>query len=177
MKYLKILLLSALTITLAACNKSNIKADYDTDTNFSKFERFYLVPSRQSTLRDTQITDMELGRVERAIASQVKTRYSEVFNPLEADIIVSYYLDSGKRDGVSLSGNYSGNANSGSWRAKAKEADSLEPELIIDINSNSSGKMLWRGSVTLGEESKAKPEERQKRYETAIAKLLASLPK
>ncbi|GAA6151816.1 DUF4136 domain-containing protein [Pseudoteredinibacter isoporae] len=176
MKYLNILLLSALTFTLAACNKGNIKTDYDTATNFSKFERFYLVPSRQSTMRDAQITDMELNRVERAIASQVKARYREVFNPLEADIIVSYYLDSGKREGVSLSGNYSGSANNGSWRAKAKETDSQTPELIIDINSNRSGKMLWRGSVELGQESKAKPEERQTQYEKAIAKLLATIP-
>ncbi len=140
MKYFKLLALTLLGISLAACNKSNIKSDHDTTTNFSEFKTFYLVPSGQSTLYDTQITEMELKRVERAIASQFKNRFNEVFNPLQADLIASYYLDSGKRDGMNLSGNYTGNLNSGSWRAKAKEADTLEPQLIIDLNSNKTGK-------------------------------------
>ncbi|WP_299980942.1 DUF4136 domain-containing protein [uncultured Pseudoteredinibacter sp.] len=177
MKAIKYLMLATLSVALVACNKGNIQSDYDTATQFSEFKRFYLVSSKQSTLRDTQITEMELKRVERAIAGQMKGRFDEVFNPLEADIIASYYLDSGKRDGMSLTGNYSGSANSGSWRAKAKEADSLEPELIIDLNSNKSGKMLWRGSVKLGKASKAKPEARQALYETEIAKLLQTIPK
>lgn len=180
MKHIKLLMIALLSITLMACNKGQIKSDYDTAINFSEFKSFYLVPSRQSTMRDTQVTEMELKRVERAMASQFKARFNEVFSPLEADLVASYYLDSGKREGVNISGNYngsySGSFNNGSWRAKAKEADTLEPQLIIDLNSNKTGKMLWRGSVKLGSASNSAPEERQTRYEKEIAKLLKTIP-
>lgn len=167
------LLLASIILFSINCSTFNVKFDYDSEEDFSKFKTFDFLKVPD----DVRVNELVLRRIYRAIGLEFKNKgFTRVMN--NADLLVAVHANIRDRiNVVSWGYGYAPYYWYGYWGPHAVSAYRYEEgTLAIDIVKASEETLIWRG-VGQGVLPEAmSPEEMDEMINKKVAKILREFP-
>jgi len=170
--------LTAVVLVASACSSGiSVRTDFDPAANFSSYRTFAWMPLPQNT--DYRLNnDLVDGRIRSAIENQLQAKGYQL-GPVEgADFKVGYHAAlEGKMDVRTINSYYGYGWEQWSTISPQTYVDEYtEGTLVVDVVDAKSNELVWRGSGQGEVRERADPDERTRRINNAIAKILAEFP-
>ncbi len=167
-----IFLSAAIAALSTACSTMTVRADHDSEINFSSLKSFALFERPAKERRGPQMSEL----VDRRIASSMQTvLVGKGFTktaPREADLLVTFYTAVRKRVVVNGGGWYG--YRRGFWGGGVTWVNSYpEGTLVIDVIDRRSRQLVWRG-VGAGAFSKMNPTD--EKVDKRVTRILQTFP-
>jgi len=139
MKTLKYISTSIIAlIILSSCATVNVKTDYDTKTDFTKFKTFAFY---KKGIDKAKISDLDKRRILRAIKTELQAKGMKLSN--KPDVLVSIFAKSEKEIDVYNHNYWYPSYYSPFYRNSVSEY--TQGTLFIDIIDANGKKLLWQG--------------------------------
>jgi hypothetical protein len=182
---IRLILLSLLWISLAACGGMKVNVDYDQSYDFSRLKtwtwRYAEQPQAGDKFLDNPLRDQRIrGSIETVLTEKGLTKASA-----NTDFLVSYELKIETKEKTSNMSIFVGTGTWGSHGgvsvgAGAPIATSTTPynvgTLFIDFVDPASGNLLWRGTGQATLSESGTPEENKAAMLEAVRKIMQDYP-
>lgn len=176
-----LLVFSALAL---ACSGIRVDHDYDPSADFGQLRTWSWHPHAGKS-RDPRLDNALLdSRIRKAVETELAAKGYTLLVAGEPDFQVTYHLSvEGKLQVDTVYRDYPRGSygrvgyRRGGWgytETRVREYD--EGTLLIDVLQAESGALLWRGSGVATVREQSSPDERTKRINTAVNKILAKFP-
>lgn len=182
---LKHLLLSIILFIFTSNAFSQVKSDYDKDTDFSKFKTIQFIGWQENS--DQLINDLDKERIYDAFKAEFAEKQFELVEA-DGDLALTFFVVINEKTSTTAYTNYYGGAGYGGyyrggwgWGAGGGQAsttysenDYLQGTFVVDFYDTKTEKLVWQGV-----HSKAVTENPQKRAKTipkSVKKLLKKFP-
>lgn len=159
-----------LALLAAACSSVSTNYDYDTSFDFAKLKtwRWADIPSKADA--DPLVTQ----RVGTAVEAGLKAK-GYVTAEGTPDFLVAYYV--GRQSRIQVTDWGYGYGPRAAWYAGGVDVYQYEQgSLVLDIVNYRTKQLVWRGTATAIVDPGASAEERTKRINEAVSKMLKDLP-
>jgi hypothetical protein len=166
MKNLKFIPL-LLIFVLSSCSSVRVVSDYDSITDFSKYQTFAFY---KPGIDKSKISDLDKKRIMRQIEASLKAKGMIISkNP---DLLVSLFTKERERIDV-YNNNFYGY---GAWYGGGSSITSTpEGTLYIDLIDRSKNELVWQG-IGKGDLIMSNVEKREARIKEIVTKILAQYP-
>lgn len=181
-KHITKLPLLVLSLLLAACAGGPPKpvVDFKPDYNFTGVKTYAFSPG-ESVGASTLVG----GRVEKAIAAQMKRQGIAIAEPEKADVLVRFMLMTQDKQDVRTYNRYYGGAAYNCWRCgptmgsmgtEVQVHNYTEGTLVIDIIDTALKRTVWH-AISKGKVNKnLSPDERNERVLAVVGNMFAEYP-
>ena len=168
MKNLKFIPL-LLIFVLSSCSSVRVVSDYDSITDFSKYQTFAFY---KPGIDKAKISDLDKKRIMRQIEANLKAKGMIISkNP---DLLVSLFTKERERIDV-YNNNYYGYGY-GAWYGGGTSVTSTpEGTLYIDLIDRSKNELVWQG-IGKGDLIMSNVEKKEARIKEIVTKILAQYP-
>ena len=168
MKNLKFIPL-LLIFVLSSCSSVRVVSDYDSITDFSKYQTFAFY---KPGIDKAKISDLDKKRIMRQIEANLKAKGMTISkNP---DLLVSLFTKERERIDV-YNNNYYGYGY-GTWYGRGTSVTSTpEGTLYIDLIDRSKNELVWQG-IGKGDLIMSNVEKKEARIKEIVTKILAQYP-
>ena len=168
MKNLKFIPL-LLIFVLSSCSSVRVVSDYDSITDFSKYQTFAFY---KPGIDKAKISDLDKKRIMRQIEANLKAKGMIISkNP---DLLVSLFTKERERIDV-YNNNYYGYGY-GAWYGGGTSVTSTpEGTLYIDLIDRSKNELVWQG-IGKGDLIMSSIEKKEARIKEIVTKILAQYP-
>jgi hypothetical protein len=168
MKNLKFIPL-LLIFVLSSCSSVRVVSDYDSVTDFSKYQTFAFY---KPGIDKAKISDLDKKRIMRQIEANLKAKGMTISkNP---DLLVSLFTKERERIDV-YNNNYYGYGY-GAWYGGGTSVTSTpEGTLYIDLIDRSKNELVWQG-IGKGDLIMSSIEKKEARIKEIVTKILAQYP-
>ena len=168
-----------LTGSLGACSGMKITTDYNPETapNFSAYQTYAWLP--QPIRRDPRVyNSITEDRVRRAVENSLSARGYRKVTSGAPDFLVAWQAAiEGKVDVTMVNGYYGyGYRGWGAWGAEPMVTEYDEGTLILDVVDGESRELAWRGVAQARVSLNSSPDERGRRINEAVGKILSNFP-
>jgi len=168
MKTIKYSLLSIFAFTLFSCASVQVKTDYDTQTDFSKYKTFAFY---KKGIDQSKISDLDKRRILRAIDKKLTAKgMKKSSNP---DLLVSIFAKAQKQV----------NVYNNSWYPyyytpyyRNNVSQYVQGTLFIDLIDAKKKQLVWQGIGKGALSTSSKPEKKEARIQEIVAEILAKYP-
>lgn len=172
------LLISAL---LAGCAGSPIQAvsDYDENFDFSTVRSITILPIDRTTATDVLISDLQVDRINEALAAELQNRgYAVVETRDAADAYLSWHLVTRERTDIR---SYNMVSAYNCWRCGPPVADVsvqqyTEGTFIADLIDPGRNRSVWRSTIQSRLKAQPDPDKARENREKAAQAVFAQLP-
>jgi hypothetical protein len=162
--------LALLALLAAACSSVSTSHDYDLAYDFGKLKRYQWAKRTGADEGNPLIVQRVRAAVDAQLAAKGYARADS-----GADFLVAAYT--GRQSRIQVTDWGYGYGPYGRWYGGPVDVYEYEEgSLILDVVDAPSKKLVWRGAATAIIDPDATPEERTKRINEAIAKVLAKFP-
>jgi len=178
---LVLLVLSALTL---ACSGIVVDSDYDPSADFTQLRTWSWLPHAGKS-DDPRLDNALLdSRIRAAVKSELDTKGYTLATSGTPDFQVTYHVSvEGKLDVNTVYRDYPrggygrvGHHRGGWGYAETSVREYDEGTLLLDVLQSGSGALLWRGSGVATVREESSPENRTKRINAAVKKILERFP-
>ncbi len=170
--------IAGVALVASACASGiSVNSDFDPQANFSSYRTFAWMPLPRNT--DYRLNnDLVDGRIRSAIENQLQANGYQLGPAEGADFKVGYHAAlEGKMDVRTINTYYGYGWEQWSTISSQTYVDEYtEGTLVVDIVDAKSNELVWRGSGQGEVRERADPDERTRRINDAIAKILAEFP-
>jgi len=179
MKALRMALAGVVAVTLAGCSGMSIRSDYNPQANFDDYSTYAWMPA--PTSGDPRIDNALVeGRVKAGVDNALAAKgYRLTTNANEATFWVGYHLGIEGRMDVTNVNTYYG-YGWGPWYGGMYRDTQVryydQGTLLIDIVDAGVKELVWRGTAEAEIRPDTRPEDRERRLNEAIAKILERFP-
>lgn len=165
------LLAVSLIAFTAACSTMTVRADYDSQVNFSSFNSFAMFERPGKERRGPQMSDLVDRRIAASMKKDLVGKGYLTARPGDADFLVTFHTAVRKRVVVNRSGyGYRWRY----WGGGMTTVNSFpEGTLVIDIIDGKNRNLVWRG-VGQGAFSKMNPTD--EKVDQKVSRILRSFP-
>ena len=155
------------TITFAQA----INYDFDKSANFAAFRTYAWVPG-------AALDQMNHERIVGAINMQLIAKQLQLVDrQANADLLIAYHAAFDRDMQITGFGSgWGGFRFPGSYSGTARAEDIVTGTLIVDVINARTETIVWRGTATKEVNINAKPAQREKNINRAVAKLLKNFP-
>ena len=170
MKTIKLLLATTITFfILSSCATVNVKTDYDSHTDFSKFKTFAFY---KKGIDKAKISDIDKRRILRAIETELKVKGMTVStNP---DILISIFAKSTKEIDVYNHNYWYPHYYNSFYRNNFSTY--TKGTLLIDIIDAKGKQLLWQGVGKGTLNTSGNVERKESRINEFVAEIIAKYP-
>jgi hypothetical protein len=148
----RLLLAGLLALFAVACAAPQLTArsDFDRDFDFSSVQRFAILPIDRTTATEHLISDMQVARIEKALAAELTRRgYQVVEARSDADLYLSWHLVTRERTDIR---SYNAASAYSCWRCGPPVSDVsvrtyTEGTFIVDFIDPMRNRSVWRSSI------------------------------
>ncbi len=170
MKTLKLLSTTILTIfILSSCVSVNVKTDYDSHTDFSKYKTFAFY---KKGIDKSKVSDIDKRRILRAIESELKAKGMTLSD--KPDLLVSIFAKSEKHININ-NNNYWYPSYYGPYWVN-NYTNYTQGTLFIDLIDAKNKTLLWQGVGKGALNTSGKVEKKEARINEFVAEILAKFP-
>lgn len=178
---LVLLVLSALTL---ACSGIVVDSDYDPSADFTQLRTWSWLPDAGKSDAPRLDSGLLDSRIRAAVKSELDTKGYTLATSRTPDFQVTYHVSvEGKLDVNTVYRDYPrggygrvGHHRGGWGYAETSVREYDEGTLLLDILQSGSGALLWRGSAVATVREESSPENRTKRINAAVKKILERFP-
>ena len=168
-----------LTGSLGACSGMKITTDYNPETapNFSAYQTYAWLP--QPIRRDARVYNaITEDQVRRAVDNSLSAGGYRKLTSGAPDFLVAWTAAiEGKVDVTMVNGYYGyGYRGWGAWSAEPMVREYDEGTLILDVIDAESRELVWRGVAQAKVSQNSSPDQRGRRINEAVGKILANFP-
>ncbi len=169
MKYLKTLLFKlSILIFFVSCSSVQVKTDYDTKTDFTKYKTFAFY---KKGIDKAKISDIDKRRILRAIEKDLLAKgLTKSNNP---DLLVSIFTKAQKKVDVYNRAWYPYYYNP-YWQNNVSKY--VEGTLFIDLIDANKKQLIWQGIGKGVLSSSSKPEKKEARIQEIVSEILEKYP-
>ena len=162
-----------------SCSQITVTSDYDPATNFSTYKTYDWIPTPQKPGGDLRLeTPFLATRIREAVDAQMETRGYRKRESEPPDLLIAYHVAiQGKLDISTVPATYGygyRGVRAGASTTTVRPYE--EGTLVLDMIDGPSKQLIWRGAAQAEIKENATPEERQKRINEAVHKLLEQFP-
>jgi len=172
MKYLSLFAL-VLTLTFTSCSSVKVVSDYDSKTDFSKYQTFAFY---KPGIDKAEISDLDKKRIMREIQANLEAKGMTISET--PDLLVSIFTKERERIDVY-------NDNFGYWGygygpwfggyGGTSVSTSTEGTLFIDLIDKNKNELVWQG-VGKGDLVMTTVEKKEARIKEIVSKIMAQYP-
>ena len=171
-----------LLVAASAALGQDVRYNFDTKTDFSKFKTYKWVAlkdaSKVDDLTDRQIKEALDTELARKGLSKIDGDQADLFVGYQTAIgtekqFTSFNTDWGYGAGWYRSGWY---GYPGGGMTTGQTSTIYVGQLAVDMYDSANHDLVWRGVASKTLDTKAKPDKRQKNLNKAVAKLMKSYP-
>jgi hypothetical protein len=165
---------------LAGCTNIKIAADYDPNASFEGLDSYAWLPRPQPKTGDARLDSTLVDqRVRRAVDSALAAKGIRLATE-RPRFLVAYNLALDKKIRVDTIHHGYGHGRYG-WHGAYVATDTRVREyevgsIILDILEPRSRNLLWRGTASAKVTESASPEQREKRINQAVSRMLERFP-
>lgn len=167
-------------LLLAACSSVTVNTDYDPGADFAALKTYAWLARKAGATGDPRLDSTLLHeRIRSAVEAQLAARGYEKVAVGRADFLVAYHTAIERK--IDVDTIYRGYGyRSGAWGwGVGHETVVYEYDrgtLLLDVLDPKAHRLLWRGSASAIVSEQSTPEQRTKRVNEAVAKLLDRFP-
>ena len=155
-----------------ACSSMTVRADHDSQNDFSAYSAFALFERQGKESRRPQMSPIVDQRIAAKMASELEDKGFVTTSPRKADFLVTFYTAVRRRVVINRTGWYSWGG--WGWRGGATWVNSYpEGTLVIDIIDRRSRQLVWRG---VGEGAFTSNNPSDEKVAKRVSKILSSFP-
>ena len=169
---IRIAITIAVCFPVVSCSSMTVRADHDSQHDFSGYSTFALFERQGKEPRRPQMSPIVDGRIASTMAAELESKGFDSSSARNADFLVTFYTAVRRRVVVSHAGWYGW----GRWgmHGGTRWTNSFpEGTLIVDIIDRRERQLVWRG---VGESAFTKMNPSDDKVEKKVAKILASFP-
>jgi len=165
--------LTALVIVPSlACSSMIVRADHDSQQDFSAYDSFALFERQGKEKRQPQMSPIVDRRIAAAMAAELEAKSFDSTTPRDADFLVTFYTAVRSRVVIHHSGWYGWRR--WGWHGGTRWVNSYpEGTLVIDIIDRRDRQLVWRG---VGEGAFTKSNPSDEKVAKRVAKILSTFP-
>jgi hypothetical protein len=171
---------TGLLMGIGACSSIQVTSDYDPQTNFGALRSYaWLANARQPGDDPRLHNSLVDARVRTAVDDVLATKGYRKTAATSANFLVTYYLGlENKIDVHTIHSSYGYGYRGwyGGYGTETMVDQYDEGSIILDVLDPKGSDLLWRGTGSARVSTSNTPEEREKRINEAVAKILASFP-
>ena len=175
MRRLALIGLTALVIVPAlACSSMTIRADHDSQHDFSSYDSFAIFErqGKEKKEKQPQMSPIVDRRIGTAMATELETKGFDSTSPRDADFLVTFYTAVRRRVVIHNTGWYGWRR--WGWHGGARWVNSYpEGTLVIDIIDRRDRQLVWRG---VGEGAFTNTNPSDEKVAKRVANILSSFP-
>ena len=170
MKTLKYISITFITLfILSSCATVNVKTDYDTKTDFTKFKTFAFY---KKGIDKAKISDLDKRRILHAIETELEAKGMTLSN--KPDVLVSIFAKSKKEIDVYNNHYWYPSYYNPFYRDFVSEY--TQGTLFIDIIDTNGKKLLWQGVGKGTLNTSGNVEKKEARIKQFVAEMMAKYP-
>ncbi|MDX2436348.1 MAG: DUF4136 domain-containing protein [Acidobacteriota bacterium] len=167
-----ILLSVSIAALSTACSTMTVRADHDSQVDFSSFNSFALFERPAKERRGPQMSELVDRRIASSMETSLEGKGFTPTTPREADLLVTFYTAVRKRVTVNGGGWYG--YRRPYWGGGVTYVNSYpEGTLVIDVIDRKSRNLVWRG-VGAGAFSKMNPS--YEKVDKRVTRILQTFP-
>ena len=172
MRTLKLIATISLALVSTLTFAQTVSYDYDESVDFSRFKTYAWVPG--ATLPD----QLNHRRVVSAVDAELAARgFTKVATPRSADVVVAYHASFDRDLEINgFSSGWGGYRFGGVRSGTARVDEILTGTLAVDMVNTSTNTIVWRGIAVKEIDADAKPDQRERNINKAVAKLFNRFP-
>jgi hypothetical protein len=171
MKSLRVFLVLCLILLCSSCSPFHVTYDYDAEADFTPLKTFdwMAVPAQ------AQVNELVIKRVKSAVTRELESKGIKKVSE-NPDFLIA--LHGGKERKVEIQDwGYTYGHHRRYWDNRRIDIYEYEEgTLILDIVGAESRELIWRGSATGVIDPNPTPEQRGKRVDEVVAKILENFP-
>lgn len=161
-----------LLIPVLACSSMTVRADHDSQNDFSAYSEFAIFERQGKESHRPQMSPIVDQRIVAKVAAELEAKGFATTSPREADFLVTFYTAVRKRVVINRAGWY-GWGRWG-WRGGATWVNSYpEGTLVIDIIDRQNRQLVWRG---VGEGAFTSTNPSDEKVAKRVSKILGTFP-
>ena len=164
----------AVTLLFSAlgCSSMTVRADHDSQYDFSVYSSIALFERKGKEPRQPQMSPIVDQRIASTVAAELKAKGFESRSPRNADLLVTFYTAVRRRVVIHHSGWYGWRG--WGWHGGTRWVNSYpEGTLVIDIVDRRDRQLVWRG---VGEGAFTKMNPSDEKVAKKVSKILARFP-
>jgi hypothetical protein len=174
---------AAIALSLAACSGISVRSDYNPQADFSKYTTYAWLPAPQTGNPRTDNAIIE-GRIKSGVDAALAAKGYKLGTEANANFWVGYHLNiEGQMDVTTVNSYYGygwGRGYYGGYGAVGYPSTSVryydQGTLLIDVVDAQAKELVWRGTGEAEVRPDMRPEDRERRLNEAIAKILERFP-
>jgi hypothetical protein len=165
-------LTAAAIIPAIACSSMIVRADHDSQHDFSTYSSFSIFERQGKEKRRPQMSPIVDRRIGAAMASDIEAKGFDATSPRDTDFLVTFYTAVRRRVVINRAGWYGWGG--WGWHGGTTWANSFpEGTLVIDIIDRRNRQLVWRG---VGEGAFTSTNPSNEKVAKRVAKILSSFP-
>ena len=171
-RLMKVWLTAAVIIPTLACSSMTVRADHDSQKDFSVYSEFAIFERQGKESRRPQMSPIVDRRIATAMAAELQAKGFDSTSPRDSDFLVTFYTAVRRRVVINRTGWYGW----GRWgmRGGATWVNSFpEGTLVIDIIDRQNRQLVWRG---VGEGAFTNTNPSDEKVVKRVARILQSVP-
>ena len=187
MALFRLLVTLGCVITLAGCSPITVSTDYDPSIDFSDYRTYAWLPDLDKRIADPQSVDPRINntlldkRVRKAVETHLGAKGYTMVSTDTPDLYVAYHAALiGKVDVTTVNRHYGygpgWRGRGGSIGTETHVREYEEGTLILDLIDAKTESLIWRGLAQAEVWVTSTPEEREKRINEAVRKMLERFP-
>jgi len=167
-----------LATSAAACASPKIGYDYDHSANFSTYQTYEWMTSKQELTGDKRLDNSLVdARIRTAIGAYLRSKgYTAPRGGGSPDFYVAYHVGVKDMMKESSTQNYIGDRAHGTYTTIRDVSPYKEGTLLIDIVDAASKQLVWQASALAEVDPGMTPEERDERIGGIVHAMLAHFP-
>ena len=174
-------LVLSLLLLLAGCSTTSLDAvsDFDRDYDFSGVKRFAILPIDRTSAAETLISDMQVSRINEALAAELNARgYEVVDDRPDADLYLSWHLVTREKTDIR---SYNASSAYNCWRCGPPMSDVsvrqyTEGTFIVDLIDPNRNQSVWRSTIQSRLNKQPSPEQAARNRATAAKAIFVPFP-
>lgn len=171
-----------LLVAASAALGQDVRYNFDTKTDFSKFKTYKWVALKDAS----KVDDLTDRQIKEALDTELAQKGLSKIDGDQADLFVGYQTAIGTEKqftSFNTDWGYGAGWYRGGWygyprggMTTGQTSTIYVGQLAVDMYDSANHDLVWRGVASKTLDTKAKPDKRQKNLNKAVAKLMKSYP-
>jgi hypothetical protein len=176
-------------LILTGCSGIPVATDYDANWNFSQAKTYAWLASKEKLIIDPLVdNDLTDGRIQRALEASLAAKgLQKTDDPLAADLLVSYHVNTKERLNITNYHSYFGYypyfgypypyGHGYGYMGPSVDVDQYTAgTFVVDIINPTSKHLLWRGVSERRLQTGGSPQEREQYIRQTIGAIVEQFP-
>jgi hypothetical protein len=172
-RLMQIGLAAAVAIPTLSCSSMTVRADHDSQHDFSAYSTFAIFERQGKEPRRPQMSPIVDRRIAATMASELEAKEFESTSPGGADFLITFYTAVRRRVVINRTGGWYGWSRWGMRGGTTWVNSYPEGTLVIDVIDRRDRQLVWRG---VGEGAFSKTNPSDDKVTKQVAKILGSFP-